>query len=474
MRGDFTRDTFDPSKHYSRVLMQQGRVQLDADWNEQTSILLHYMRALGRDLFGAHAGPADGAGFELLWNKTKDWEATLNDMFKKGQFDKARYEALGKAVKAGNVVITRGRYYVGGIPTANHAATLYTEQLGCPRNEMKDDDRVSKWEKNVVFYLDVWERHVTWLDDGYIREVALGGPDTGTRAQVYWQVRSLLPDGGATITCEAVSTSPIRGTGTLRVMAHNKSSNELCVISPEASYRGAENQLYRVEIHEGGTTDKATYKWSRENGSDVFPIASLGQAGATLGHAGRDRRSGLKDGDWVEVVDDVIASGNSPGILARVKGPPQHLNVTLDFAGKRADFPSYQDEDFQKRHPILRRWDHVGDTNANGAIRMGKAIDTANGWAELEDGVRVQFAAGQTYRSGDYWLIPARTATGDVDWPSEFTNEGKELKDSDGNRIGAALPPHGPVHYYAPLASWNGVEWHDCRHILKPLPYVQK
>ena len=38
MKGDFTRDLFDPTKHYSGVLMQQGRVQLDADWNEQDSI----------------------------------------------------------------------------------------------------------------------------------------------------------------------------------------------------------------------------------------------------------------------------------------------------------------------------------------------------------------------------------------------------------------------------------------------------
>ena len=30
MKGDFTRNTFDPTKHYSQVLMQQGRVQLDS------------------------------------------------------------------------------------------------------------------------------------------------------------------------------------------------------------------------------------------------------------------------------------------------------------------------------------------------------------------------------------------------------------------------------------------------------------
>ena len=98
MGGDFTRDTFDPGKHYSRVLMQQGRVQLDADWNEQASILLHYMRALGRDLFGPHAGPAEGAGFELIGSMTRDWEATLNAMLKEGQFDETRYKALGNAV----------------------------------------------------------------------------------------------------------------------------------------------------------------------------------------------------------------------------------------------------------------------------------------------------------------------------------------------------------------------------------------
>ena len=46
-RGDFTRDTFDPAKRFLRVLYQQGRVQLDADFNEQVSILLHYLQSLG-------------------------------------------------------------------------------------------------------------------------------------------------------------------------------------------------------------------------------------------------------------------------------------------------------------------------------------------------------------------------------------------------------------------------------------------
>src|SRR6185437_4398702 len=63
-RGDFTRDTFDPLKHFARVLMQQGRVQLDSDWNEQAAILLRYVQTLAADLIGPGGGP-DDSGFAL-------------------------------------------------------------------------------------------------------------------------------------------------------------------------------------------------------------------------------------------------------------------------------------------------------------------------------------------------------------------------------------------------------------------------
>ena len=38
MSGDYSKHRFDPNRDYSGVLMQQGRVQLDADWNEQVEI----------------------------------------------------------------------------------------------------------------------------------------------------------------------------------------------------------------------------------------------------------------------------------------------------------------------------------------------------------------------------------------------------------------------------------------------------
>src|SRR5207244_2465359 len=42
-----------------------------------------------------------------------------------------------------------------------------------------------------LIYLDVWERHISSVEDDSIREVALGGADTASRAQLVWQVRHL-------------------------------------------------------------------------------------------------------------------------------------------------------------------------------------------------------------------------------------------------------------------------------------------
>ena len=39
MKADLTRSTDRPDQHFRAVRLQQGRVQLDAEWNEQQEIL---------------------------------------------------------------------------------------------------------------------------------------------------------------------------------------------------------------------------------------------------------------------------------------------------------------------------------------------------------------------------------------------------------------------------------------------------
>ena len=102
-------------------------------------------------------------------------------------------------------------------------------------------------------------------------------------------------------------------------------------------------------------------------------------------------------------------------------------------------------------------------------------------WLTLEDGVQIRFQPADQaqpsnsptnqYLTGDYWLIPARTATGDVEWPKVTDVNGNPETDSQGNPVPLALPPHGITHYYAPLAvlSANGNTFRDCRNQFAPI-----
>src|ERR1700686_1987702 len=54
---DISRNTFNPRKGYSGVVMQQGRVQLDADWNEWLAELSRRMQAGTLDVLGRAVYP---------------------------------------------------------------------------------------------------------------------------------------------------------------------------------------------------------------------------------------------------------------------------------------------------------------------------------------------------------------------------------------------------------------------------------
>ena len=160
MIGDISRFPRSPHKGYRQVLLQQGRVLLDADFNEQGALAAHALRQLTQDLIGPHAGPADDLGF-----------------------------AIGTA---NGFTIARGRYYVRGLLAANDQPDSDPNVGPLPYGEQEGVDELEfEATKPYFFYLDVWERSVSWLEDDTIREVALGGPDTTLRRQVVWQVRAI-------------------------------------------------------------------------------------------------------------------------------------------------------------------------------------------------------------------------------------------------------------------------------------------
>jgi hypothetical protein len=79
-----------------------------------------------------------------------------------------------------------------------------------------------------------------------------------------------------------------------------------------------------------------------------------------------------------------------------------------------------------------------------------------------------------TYRTGDYWLIPARTETGDVEWPQEDKTD-----QSNSQPRAKAMLPHGVEHHYAPLAiisldaggNITEVNHSACRQTFTPLTF---
>jgi hypothetical protein len=66
MGSDISRSTFDPGKHYSGVRQQQGRVSVDADWNEQVDIVSHRVATETADVIGQSGAPRDNAGFQIV------------------------------------------------------------------------------------------------------------------------------------------------------------------------------------------------------------------------------------------------------------------------------------------------------------------------------------------------------------------------------------------------------------------------
>ncbi len=96
------------------------------------------------------------------------------------------------------------------------------------------------------------------------------------------------------------------------------------------------------------------------------------------------------------------------------------------------------------RHPFLRRWDQRSDVDPeDNAITVPTLVDRhlEDGFLPLEDGVQVQFAdPDAVYKRGDYWVIPARSTTGSVLWPTG--HDGRPL----------AVFASRPLLYKAPLA----------------------
>jgi hypothetical protein len=536
MKADISRNTFAAHKHYSSVRMQQGRVQLDADWNEQGEIVFHRIETEALDIIGKCGGPLHTAAFHIVSNAN---DLTPEEKNLPGN------EAEPKNVSP-NFLISAGRYYVDGILCENERLCLYTEQPDLPDAEPIKD---AGW---YVAYVDVWQRHLTALDDPQIRETALGGPDTATRTKTLWQIKYWLAEKEINGKPNCLTKfeefekllAPSDGKLSAKTKAE-KASPDPCIVPPSAGYRGLENQLYRVEIHQGGTAldlagaaagtaikkisadaEKvpnqiqvsggkwqvgqtveiyaskpgshpmngvlasitaidpktntltlnrsilltldnvprlraagATFKWSRDNGAVVTAILSIKENELTVHDLGPDANLGFGVGQWVEISDDALELNGQPGQLVQIVKVDPAINLITLSSVPALLSPALDDGVDPVRHPKLRRWDGIG------AVKFHTPA-SADDLLDLESGIQITFFKGR-YRTGDYWTIPARTATADaqsgkIEWPQIAADQPQ------------ALEPFGIRHHYCKLAllHWNGEVFdvvEDCRNLFPPV-----
>lgn len=474
MSFDSSRFTFDPWQDFLGVVMQQGRVQLDSDWNEWQEEFARRIQAGTLDIVGRAVVPA-----------------TTPDAFKIAAsiIDRSTPTVAGGSaasdllLRIPDVTIGPGRMYVDGLLVENHGPKAnaqwdpaLAETSGAPAapplavGEVKLDFFAQTYLPGAalpttngpfLFYLDVWRRSVTYLECPDLVEKAVGVDTTG-RLQTVWQVKFLDV---SSVTGGVTGTTP--DSSIPQWQAAIQPSSARLTIPSSTGYTGTENQLYRVEIHQGTvdtsgnpTPEGPTFKWSRDNASVLTAVTVINNGTTansvlTVQSAGRDNGLSFNAGNWIEITDDYLELNGQAGELHQIanNGAPRALNtIPLQTAVSSTLRDRLISGGY---HTRICRWDQSGTTAGSAGIPV-PSLGTP---VTLENGLTVEFnlssSAGK-FNVGDFWTFAARASDGTV---QGLTN----------------AAPMGIHHHYARLAvvtfptSTGAATVADCRVAWPPL-----
>jgi hypothetical protein len=483
MSFDNSRFTFNHLNDYCGVVIEQGRVQMDSDWNEWLAELSRRIQAGTLDILGRAAYPATTpAAFQITATGT-------------------------------SLMIGPGRMYVDGLLAENHGALTtvapvwdpalaemslapqppfpppvspaaptgsldYTAQPYMPSGTTLPAAPLGSF----LAYLNVWLRPVTWLEDPNLIDKAVG-VDTSGRLQTAWQVNLLSVPTGTTCASTIANWPPAPSAARLSTTTTPASPSGPCCITDSTGYTGMENQFYRVEIHQPGSPPSSlpslpltypltgpTFKWSRDNASVMTGVTAITSVTNSAGNPasqltvlslGRDQTLGFSPGDWIEILDDSIEFTNAennatPGELCQID-TVQLSGLTITLTGTLTTaFPT----DPTTTQTRIRRWDQSGKVylNDNTTVWIDAGANNSTGDIPvppsgtsliLENGVTVSFGLSSPtgrFFTGDFWTFAARTADGSVE----------ELVDA---------PPRGIHHHYTSLSivDFSVPSASDCR-----------
>lgn len=442
MGSDRARISYNSTQKYRAVVAQQGRVTLEADWNEAQQIASEELREETLDFVGASGTPDNG--YEVI----------------------AADQPFDFATRAGTM-------YVGGMRAFSTKPIEYSNQLdwldrvGDPDWVNPADVRSASPPSELV-YLLLREQEVSAVEDSALLEKALGGPDTTQRLRLIQHIVRLKTNSATCSSAldEAIkiwrerglqldpSTLQLLSFATLKV-SFSPPINPVDICEPEArsGYLGAENQLIRVQISGSKQLvwgfDNAAFLYRAEVGSnnqilrlksrpvDDFHRPRANQAVEILRSAAQ-----LNNQEYIAVATGLVTTLTAP-----YNPDTREVSLTAELP------PEYSDTE-QTPRLFFRVWEEVIDFTPGVPVSLGKT------------GLQVTLqSSNQPFHIGDYWQIAVRPGEPTEVYPRRY--------------LEAPQPADGPRLWACPLAviNWknnklNVIE--DCRNPFDNLPELTR
>lgn len=443
MSSDRARISYDKGRQYDAVVSLQGRVAVEADANEASTIAREQLRKEALDFVGPAGTPDDGYAIQ---------PATGSG----GPFD---------------VVVGPGTMYVGGVRAHAPEAITYSDQSDwldySDDPDWIDPGRPAGSEQgNELVILSLAEGDVGATEDPPLREIALGGPDTSGRIRLTQRIKRLATDAD---TCEAAladatrawaaqgllfdpATMRLGSPAELEVSFTTDAGPDPC--GPEApegcepdatgGYLGADNQFIRVQVTDWDVkSETGKLVWGFDGASFLYRVDVAGRVeGAAGPYQVVELRSRPPDdqhqprtGQAVEILrsgvrlatDAFVASATGTVMTLASPYDPDTMRIQLPTA-----LTAEQADPSQTPVLFLRVWER----EVSFAARTAVALDALGGPTGLQ--VSVTPGAGLPIHIGDFWLFAVRPATPTIVYPQRY--------------LEAPQPPEGPRLWACPLA----------------------
>jgi hypothetical protein len=483
MPSDRSRRTDDLRDGYKEVVLQQGRVILDRDFNALQGLTGDQIAADALDVVGPCGTPDNG------------FEISLPQLSPPGPPLFSPPDGLGPPAREDfDFLISPGTIYVGGerafLPgrQAGHAITYsYYDQPDWidPPDPVGFESPPGARE---LVYLELEEQEVSAVEDPDLLEVALGGPDTTQRMKLMRRVKreavTSADCAGAWAEATAVwlqrdglrldtRTMRLEPVARLQVgFTQDVSVHDPCDPVATGGYLGADNQLIRVQISHTGTPgpggEAARLLWSYDNASFLYRITSVTNGTMlTLAADPPDAFHIPQSGQLVEMLRTKAVLGKAPDetdpmgqrsilrVVAAADGELRHLtkpygSITPGDPTKYIvlDKPLDGVDGTDSTPLFLRVWQ--AELSFNPAGDTVQLNDPATG-ASTGVQVTISLPAGEVATRGAFWLLAMRPSTPQAVYPERLLTDPQ--------------PPDGPRRWVCPLAviDWQAGSVTDCR-----------